>query len=136
MCDLWQNRASGDWSGSGIGCASTQSISWHSWGFTLGTGGDIFSPGEAVSRWEMALFMVRFLEAAEVPPSTLLAARAFDDLTQLNPETAVTIDQLSLRSALQREPARRRSSRNDAVARWQMALFLTWVMAVDGIVPS
>jgi hypothetical protein len=104
-------------------------------GITRGTGGGTFSPGEAVSRWEMALFLVRFLGVAGVPLPTLSAKGVFNDLAQMNSETATAIDQLVAlgvaagTSTTTFEPA-------TPVFRWQMALFLTRVLAMDGIVPS
>jgi hypothetical protein len=83
----------------------------------------------------MALFLVRFLGVAGVPLPTLSAKGVFNDLAQMNSETATAIDQLVAlgvaagTSTTTIEPA-------TPVLRWQMALFLTRVLALDGIVPS
>jgi hypothetical protein len=104
-------------------------------GITRGTGGGTFSPGEAVSRWEMALFLVRFLGVAGVPLPTLSTTGPFNDLAQMDTETATAIDQLvALGVAVGTSTTTFDPS--TAVLRWQMALFLTRVMALDGIVPS
>ena len=104
-------------------------------GITHGTGGDTFSPGEAVSRWEMALFLVRFLGAAEVPLATLSTTGAFDDLGQMDAETVTAIDQLFTLGVAAGTSTTTFEPSHD-VLRWQMALFLTRVMALDGVVPS
>ncbi|HUP15217.1 MAG TPA: ice-binding family protein [Acidimicrobiia bacterium] len=104
-------------------------------GITRGTGGGTFSPGEAVSRWEMALFLVRFLGVAGVPLPTLSTTGAFNDLAQMDPETVTAIDQLFALGVAAGTSTTTFEPSND-VLRWQMALFLTRVMALDGIVPS
>jgi type VI secretion system secreted protein VgrG len=104
-------------------------------GITLGTGGGTFSPGEAVARWEMALFLVRLLEVAGVPLPTPVTTGTFNDLTQMDPETATAIDQLVALGVAAGTSTTTFEPSND-VLRWQMALFLTRVMALDAIVPS
>jgi hypothetical protein len=104
-------------------------------GITHGTGGGDFSPGEAVSRWEMALFLVRFLGVAGVPIPTQSTTGPFSDLAQMDTETVTAIDHLVAlgvaagTSTTTFEPS-------SAVLRWQMALFLTRVLALDGIAPG
>jgi len=104
-------------------------------GIARGTGGGTFSPGEAVSRWEMALFLVRFLGVAGVPLPALSTTGAFNDLAQMHPETVTAIDQLVALGVAAGTSTTTLEPSND-VLRWQMALFLTRVLAVDGIVPS
>jgi hypothetical protein len=99
------------------------------------TGGGTFSPGEAVSRWEMALFLVRFLGVAGVPLPSLSTTGAFNDLAQMDRETVTAIDQLFALGVAAGTSTTTFEPSND-VLRWQMALFLTRVMALDGIVPS
>jgi hypothetical protein len=104
-------------------------------GITRGTGSRTFSPDEAVSRWEMALFLVRFLDAAGVSIPTLSTAGPFDDLAQMDIETTTAIDQLAALGVAAGTGTTTFEPSN-AVLRWHMALFLTRVMALDGIVPS
>ena len=104
-------------------------------GITRGTGGGTFSPDEAVSRWEMALFLVRFLRVAGVPIPTLSATGPFNDLTQLGTETVNAIDQLAA-LGVAAGTSTTTFDPSTAVLRWQMALFLTRVLALDGVVPS
>ncbi len=104
-------------------------------GITIGTGGGTFSPGEGVARWEMALFLVRFLGVAGMPLPTLATAGTFNDLAQMDSETVTAIDQLVALGVAAGTSTTTFEPSND-VLRWQMALFLTRVMALDGIVPS
>ena len=104
-------------------------------GISRGTGTGTFSPGEAVSRWEMALFLIRFLGVAGVPVPNLTTTGTFSDLTQMDTETVTAIDQLVALGVAAGTSTTTFEPSND-VLRWQMALFLTRVMAVDGIVPS
>ena len=56
------------------------------YGITRGRSGDIFAPGETVTRWQMALFLAR---AARLAGITLAAAadQGFTDLDELSAET-------------------------------------------------
>ena len=103
-------------------------------GITQGTGIGAFSPNSPVSRWEMALFLVRSVAVVGTSLPTP-APTGFTDMTSMSTETTNAIDQLvSLgiaegTSATTYEPA-------NSVLRWQMALFLTRMLAVDGLVPN
>jgi hypothetical protein len=104
-------------------------------GITQGTGNGTFSPGEAISRWEMALFLVRFVTAIGVTMSDAPASAGFTDLSSFDAETTTAIDQLVELGIAAGTSTTTFEPSND-VLRWQMALFLTRVLAVDGIVPS
>jgi hypothetical protein len=104
-------------------------------GITQGAGEGTFSPDAPVSRWEMALFLARFLEVVGVPLPTVATTGAFNDLAHLDPETVTAVDQLFDLGVAAGTSTTTFAPSND-VLRWQMALFLTRVMAVDGIVPS
>ena len=83
----------------------------------------------------MALFLVRFLGVAGVPLPTLATPAPFNDLAQMDPETLTAIDQLVALGVAAGTSMTTFEPSND-VLRWQMALFLTRVMALDGVVPS
>jgi hypothetical protein len=104
-------------------------------GITQGTGNGTFSPGEAVSRWEMALFLVRFVAAVGVTMPDGSASAGFSDLSSFTAETTAAVDVLVELGIAAGTSATTFEPTND-VLRWQMALFLTRVLAVDGVVPS
>jgi hypothetical protein len=66
---------------------------------------------------------------------TLSTAGPFDDLAQMDIETTTAIDQLAALGVAAGTGTTTFEPSN-AVLRWHMALFLTRVMALDGIVPS
>jgi S-layer family protein len=104
-------------------------------GITRGAGMGIFSPSDSMSRWEMALFLIRFASVVGIPPSESVGSAGFTDMGSFNEETRAAVDQLvqygiaAGTSSSTFEPA-------GHVLRWQMALFLTRMLARDGIVPS
>ena len=104
-------------------------------GITQGTGNGAFSPGEAISRWEMALFLVRLGTAVGVPMPDVPASAGFTDLSSFNAETTTAVDQL-VELGIAAGTSTTTFAPADDVLRWQMALFLTRLLAVDGIVPS
>ena len=104
-------------------------------GITQGTGNGTFSPSDPVSRWEMALFLIRFVSAVGVALPDPPASAGFTDLASLNAQTVVAIDQL-VQLGLALGTSTTTFDPLSDVLRWQMALFLTRVLAVDGIVPS
>ena len=104
-------------------------------GITQGTGNGTFSPSDPVSRWEMALFLIRFVSVVGVALPDPPSSAGFTDLASLNAQTVVAIDQL-VQLGLARGTSTTTFDPMSDVLRWQMALFLTRVLAVDGIVPS
>jgi hypothetical protein len=104
-------------------------------GITRGAGMGIFSPSDSISRWEMALFLIRFASVVGIPPSEVVGSAGFMDMGPFDAETRAAVDQLvqygiaAGTSSSTFEPA-------GHVLRWQMALFLTRMLARDGIVPS
>jgi hypothetical protein len=103
-------------------------------GITQGTGNGNFSPDDAISRWEMALFLVRFVGAIGITTSDGAPSAAFMDLSAFNSETRDAIDQLVELGIAAGTSSTTFEPSND-VLRWQMALFLTRVLAVDGSRP-
>jgi hypothetical protein len=104
-------------------------------GITQGTGNGTFSPDEAISRWEMALFLIRFVATIGVTMPDAAEPAGFTDLSSLDAETISAIDFLVELGIAAGTSTTTFEPSND-VLRWQMALFLTRVLAVDGIVPS
>ncbi len=102
---------------------------------TLGTGVDSFSPNTPVSRWEMALFLVRSVAVVGTPLPAPFGSTRFNDLTLQSTEATDAIDQLVTLGIAEGTSATTYGPEN-SVLRWQMALFLTRVLAVDGIVPN
>jgi len=103
-------------------------------GITQGTGSNTFSPDDAISRWEMALFLVRFVGAIGVTTPDVAPSAGFTDLSSFNAETAAAVDQLVELGIAAGTSSTTFEPSND-VLRWQMALFLTRVLAVDGSRP-
>jgi hypothetical protein len=104
-------------------------------GITRGTGPGTYSPSDPVSRWEMALFLVRFVSLVGVSVPETVGVAVFTDMKPFDARTRAAVDQLvGLGIAAGTSPTTFDPS-ND-VLRWQMALFLTRILAVDGIVPS
>jgi hypothetical protein len=108
-------------------------------GISKGTTTTTFSPNDAVARWQMALFLHRLGTAAGVSFTTTVGHNDFGDIGGLSSETQAAINALAdtkvdpeghivLGTGLSN------FSPHDAVFRWSMALFLTRVLAADGIV--
>ncbi|MDX1449527.1 MAG: S-layer homology domain-containing protein [Acidimicrobiia bacterium] len=102
-------------------------------GITLGTGPDTFSPYDNVSRWQMALFIVRLLAASGVTVPTAVD-QGFGDLEGLAPQAQDAIDQLAMLGVANGTSATTFSPSAETL-RWQMALFLTRALAVGGVLP-
>jgi hypothetical protein len=83
----------------------------------------------------MALFLARFASLVGVPVPVNFGAAGFTDMASFDAGTRAAVDQLvemgigAGTSATTFEPS-------SEVLRWQMALFLTRLLAVDGIFPS
>ncbi|HEY7564646.1 MAG TPA: SpoIID/LytB domain-containing protein [Acidimicrobiia bacterium] len=97
---------------------------------TTGTAPGVFSPATSVSRWQMAIFLIRTATALglTVPPP---ANQGFVDLGGLSTEAVEAINQVKQMgisagtSPTTYDPA-------SSVSRWQMALFLTRLYAAAG----
>ncbi len=89
---------------------------------TKGTSSGAFSPGNSVSRWQMALFLVRAAEAAGL---ALPEARdqGFEDIGTLGPSTREAVNRLA-QLGITRGTGEGRFSPYGPVSRQQMALFL------------
>jgi hypothetical protein len=101
---------------------------------TAGTSATTFDPSGLVPRWQMALFLTRLATAAGVAlPSG--AAQGFTDISGQVATTQTAINQAKQlgiadgTSATTFDP-------NSNTLRWQMALFLTRVLAVDNVFPA
>jgi hypothetical protein len=97
----------------------------------LGTSNNTFSPNADVSRWQMALFLVRSASALGVAlPNG--SNQGFIDISGFDAATQLAINQLKQlgitlgTSATTFDP-------NGTVPRWQMALFLVRLMAKAGV---
>ncbi len=92
------------------------------YGITSGTGdGSRFSPTRSVTRWQMALFMARAVEAAGVDLPT--AQPSFEDLDELGDSTVEAIGTVSTLGIMEGRN-RQKFSLNAAVRRDEMAVHL------------
>jgi hypothetical protein len=104
-------------------------------GITQGTSATTFSPDGIVSRWQMALFIHRLAVAAGVTFTDDPAHSEFTDLSALLAEAQTAINALAdAHIALGVGAGLFAPEAN--VLRWQMALFLTRLLAADGILPT
>jgi hypothetical protein len=104
-------------------------------GITTGTSPTTFSPNGHVSRWQMAIFLVRLSIRVGIPVPTVPPDAGFVDISDLNDPTQVAINALAIIDITKGTSATEFSP-NLAVTRWQMAIFLTRVLQVGGIVPT
>jgi hypothetical protein len=102
-------------------------------GISKGTSTSTFSPNDAVTRWQMALFLRRLAGSAGVTVTDDPAHNQFTDIGAYTAEIQAAINFLA-DGHLALGTGGSLFSGNDLVARWQMALFLTRVLAADGIV--
>lgn len=103
----------------------------HQVGITTGCGVDTFCPAGEVSRWEMALFLTRLHEAAGYPP--FQPGSEFTDLGGYSEETRLAIERLAA-MGVTTGTGEGTFGPAETVTRRQMALFLTRLMALDGVV--
>ena len=97
---------------------------------TLGTGPDTFSPYVGVSRWQMALFLIRTASAMGITlPDG--ASQGFADLGSLDSATQTAINQLA-QLGITTGTGPGTFSPQTPVSRWQMAIFLTRLIALEG----
>jgi hypothetical protein len=99
-------------------------------GITLGTGPETFSPHLGVSRWQMALFLIRTASAVGIalPDGS---SQGFADLGGLDSATQTAINQLA-QLGITTGTAPGTFSPQSPVSRWQMAIFLTRLIAKTG----
>jgi hypothetical protein len=98
---------------------------------TKGTSPTTFTPGGAVPRWQMALFLVRQASAHGVTiPSG--ADQGFTDIGGVSAEARTAINQLA-QLGITLGTSATEFSPYDNVSRWQMALFITRLLAASGV---
>jgi hypothetical protein len=99
-------------------------------GITRGCGPELYCPSGTVTRWQMALFLTRFhLVAGFGLPDG--SDQGFADLGELPVEQQTAINQLS-QLGITRGTSPTIFDPGAKVTRWQMALFLTRLLAVEG----
>ena len=103
-------------------------------GISTGTTATTFDPFAAVERWQMALFLTRLITAAGItlPDGS---DQGFTDLAGVPAAAVTAINQLAQLDVSDGTTATTFAP-FAAVERWAMALFLTRVLAADGIVPA
>ena len=102
-------------------------------GISKGTTSTTFSPNDVVTRWQMALFLHRLATKAGVSVTDDPAHNQFTDISAYTAEIQAAINYLA-DGHIALGIGGSVYDGNSAVARWQMALFLTRVLAADGIV--
>lgn len=99
-------------------------------GVTQGTAPGVYSPDQVVTRWQMALFLTRFLDLVGVPlPSG--SDQGYADIGDLPNATQVAINQITQLGVAQGTGAGVYAPLGP-VTRWQMALFLNRTLTVGG----
>jgi hypothetical protein len=100
------------------------------YGITQGVSGTRFDPSGDVTRWQMALFLIRMADDLGIQVSSSVPNR-FDDIRSLPTDVQLAINQLAdLGVTSGVGPGR--FDPNAPVTRWQMALFLTRLHARSG----
>jgi hypothetical protein len=99
-----------------------------------GTSTTTFSPNDPVTRWQMALFLRRLAGAAGVSVTDDPAHNQFSDIGAYSAEIQAAINFLA-DGHIALGVGGSVFDGNSPVLRWQMALFLTRVLAADGILP-
>lgn len=100
-------------------------------GITSGTSETTYSPGQPVTRWQMALFLTRLHTAAgyELPPGL---DQGFTDVSDYPVSTVIAINQLAELGITSGTSPTTYSPAND-VLREQMASFLARMIRIDGV---
>jgi hypothetical protein len=100
-------------------------------GITKGTSPTTFSPHDPVTRWQMAIFLIREANAAglTLPDGT---TQGFTDIGGFDAATQRAINQLA-QLGITKGTAPGVFSPDDPVTRWQMAIFLTRLISAAGI---
>jgi hypothetical protein len=109
-------------------------------GISKGTTSTTFSPNEVVTRWQMALFLHRLGTAAGITFSNTVGHNDFTDIGAFSAEIQGAINALAdtkpdPEGHIVLGTGASLYTPNDPVFRWAMALFLTRVLAADGVVP-
>lgn len=65
------------------------------YGITRGRSGDIFSPSETVTRWQMALFLARAARLAGITLAAAPADQGFTDLDELSADTRAHVNRVA-----------------------------------------
>jgi hypothetical protein len=100
------------------------------YGITQGVSGTRFDPSGDVTRWQMALFLIRMADDLGIQVSSSVPNR-FDDIRALPTDVQLAINQLA-DLGVTSGVAPGRFDPNAPVTRWQMALFLTRLHARSG----
>jgi SpoIID/LytB domain protein len=100
-------------------------------GITKGCGPALYCPAGTVPRWQMALFLTRLHTASnfDLPSGT---SQGFSDLDGASAEAIMAINQLKQLGITKGTSATTYTPHFD-VPRWQMALFITRLLAADGV---
>ena len=100
-------------------------------GITKGCEVDLYCPTAAVPRWQMALYLTRLHNASgyELPTG---APQGFTDLGGLSAEASLAINQLR-QLGITKGTSSTTYTPGTEVPRWQMALFITRLLAADGV---
>ena len=100
-------------------------------GITKGCAVDLYCPTDPVPRWQMALYLTRLHTASfyELPNGS---SQGFKDLGGMSTEAILAINQLKQLAITKGTSATTYTPLQD-VPRWQMALFITRLLAADGV---
>jgi len=101
-------------------------------GISKGTSTTTFSPNDGVTRWQMALFLRRLAGLVGITVTDDPAHNQFTDIGAYSAEIQAAINFLA-DAHIALGTGGSLFSGNEFVTRWQMALFLTRVLAADGI---
>ena len=96
---------------------------------TTGTSPTTFDPNGSVSRWQMALFMMRTSSSQNLSGSD----RGFVDILGLSADSQKAINQLA-QLGITTGSSPTTFDPNRTVTRWQMALFLTRLVRAEGLI--
>lgn len=99
------------------------------YGITTGTTATTYSPGQNVTRWQMALFLVRAAGPAGITVPAA-ASQGFTDIVGLPQATQDAINQLKA-LGISQGTSTTTYGPNEVVARYQMALFLIRFLEVQ-----
>lgn len=111
----------------GINCLAALEI-------TTGTSATTFSPSQAVSRWQMAVFLIRTAQALGIAVPAPVP-QGFTDLSGMALSTIDAINQLK-QLGITSGTTPTTFAPNASVSRWQMAHFLTRLFATAGGTPA
>jgi hypothetical protein len=104
-------------------------LAW--FGISTGTTPTTFDPDGQVTRWQMALFLMRTFDWV-FPNAVSGVGQGFTDIASLTPETQIAINQLKQLS-ITSGTSPTTFSPGETLARWEMALFLTRLLTASGV---